>query len=106
MCSLIRAMLTKLGHEVVGEAATGLEGYDMFFKLKPDIITMDITMPIMDGIETLRNIKKNDEQAKVVLITANMQGARLNEAINAGADGYLFKPLQENELKNLLEQIL
>jgi two-component system chemotaxis response regulator CheY len=106
MRSLIRAMITKYGHEVIGEATTGLEGYDLYFKLKPDLVTMDITMPIMDGIETLKRIKGQDETAKIILLTANIQGAKLNEAIQAGADGYLFKPLQEIEFKHLLEQIL
>ena len=106
MRSLIRVLLTKMGHEVVGEAATGLEGYDKYFALKPDLVTMDITMPVMNGIETLKKIKQGDENAKVILVTANLQGAKLNDAINAGANGYLFKPLQETEFKNLLEQIL
>jgi two-component system chemotaxis response regulator CheY len=106
MRSLIRAMLTKLGHEVVGEATTGLEGYDLYFKLKPDMVTMDINMPILNGIDTLKKIKEHDENAKIILITANMQGAKLNNAISAGASGYLFKPLDESELENLLEQIL
>jgi two-component system chemotaxis response regulator CheY len=103
---LIRAHLNKLGHEVAGEATTGLEGYDMYFALKPDVVTMDITMPVLSGVDTLKKIKAQDPAAKVIMLTANLQGAKLNDAINAGADGYLFKPLQETELKNLLKQIL
>ena len=106
MRSLIRAIFIKLGHEVIGEATTGLEGFDKYISLNPDLITMDITMPVLNGIETLKKIKEHDPNAKVILLTANLQGAKLNEAISAGADGYLFKPLQEEELKSLLEQIL
>jgi two-component system chemotaxis response regulator CheY len=106
MRSMLRAMFEKLGHVVAGEATNGLEGYDMFYALNPDLVTMDITMPIMSGIETLKKIKHNNENAKIILITANLQGVKLNEAISAGADGYLFKPLQETELVQLLEQIL
>jgi two-component system chemotaxis response regulator CheY len=106
MRSLIHATLKKLGHQIVGEATTGLEGYEKYFELKPDVVTMDITMPMLNGIDTLKKIKAEDENAKIILITANMQGAKLNNAINAGANGYLFKPLDEVELTHLLEQIL
>ena len=106
MRSVIRAMLNKLGHEVVGEATNGLEGYDQYFSLKPDLATMDITMPVMNGVDTLIKIKEHDPDAKIILITATLQGAKLNNAIDSGASGYLFKPLQEAELKQLLEQIL
>jgi two-component system chemotaxis response regulator CheY len=106
MRSLIVAAVEKLGHEIVGEAADGLEGYDKYFELKPDLVMLDLTMPVMDGIQVLRKIKESDASAKIILLTANLQGVRLNDAISAGADGYLFKPLNETELKKLLGQIL
>jgi two-component system chemotaxis response regulator CheY len=103
MRSLIRAALMKMGHEAIGEAGNGLEAYDMYFSLKPDIVTLDMSMPVMNGIETLKKIKEKDQDAKVIMLTANVQSSKLKEIIDAGADGYLFKPLNENELKALMD---
>jgi two-component system chemotaxis response regulator CheY len=103
MRSLIKATLVKLGHEVVGEAANGLEAYDMYFNLAPDIVTLDMSMPIMNGMDTLKKIKEKDEKAKIIMLTANVQGDKLKKIIDAGADGYLFKPMNERELKSLMD---
>ena len=106
MRALIKATFAKIGHEVVAEANNGLEGYEKYCALKPDVVILDITMPAMNGIQALQKIKEYDDDAKIILLTSSLQGAKLNEAIKAGAAGYLFKPLEEIELRNLLDQIL
>lgn len=106
MRSLVKAMVIKLGHEVVGEASNGLDGYDKYFELKPDLVTMDITMPVLDGVATLRRIKENDPDAKVIIITSNAHSNKLADIISSGASAYIFKPLNEAELEKTVNQVL
>ena len=67
---VLRDILERAGYSIVGEAVNGQEGFDEFVRLNPDIVTMDITMPVLDGIDSLRLIKKANADAKVVMITA------------------------------------
>ena len=67
---ILRDILERAGYNIIGEAVDGREGYDEYVKLDPDIVTMDITMPVVDGLECLKLIKKSDPNAKVVMITA------------------------------------
>ena len=91
----IKNMLTKNGYEVVGEAENGLVGIEMYKDLKPDIVTMDITMPEMSGLDALKEIQKHDPQAKVVMVSAMGQEAMVREAIVSGAKGFIVKPFKE-----------
>lgn len=91
----LKTMLEKNGFEVVGEAANGLEGVKKYGELKPDAVTMDITMPELDGVSALREIKKLDPNAKVVMISAMGQESMVKESIIAGASGFLVKPFKE-----------
>ena len=91
----IKNMLTKNGYEVVGEAENGLIGVEMFKELHPDIVTMDITMPEMSGLDALKEITKVDPQAKVVMVSAMGQEAMVREAIVSGAKGFIVKPFKE-----------
>ena len=91
----IKNMLTKNGYEVVGEAENGAIGVDMYKDLKPDIVTMDITMPEMSGLEALKEITKQDPQAKIVMVSAMGQEAMVREAIVSGAKGFIVKPFKE-----------
>ena len=91
----IKNMLTKNGYEVVGEAENGAVGVEMYKDLKPDIVTMDITMPEMSGLEALKEITKSDPQAKVVMVSAMGQEAMVREAIVSGAKGFIVKPFKE-----------
>ncbi len=88
----LKDILEKNGHEVVGEAINGKEGYEQYAKLKPDVVTMDITMPEMDGIEALRLIKQDYPDAKVVMITAAGQKDKVVEAVKLGASEFVSKP--------------
>ena len=91
----IKNMLTKNGYEVVGEAENGLIGVELYKELKPDIVTMDITMPEMSGLDALKEITKVDSQAKVVMVSAMGQEAMVREAIVSGAKGFIVKPFKE-----------
>ncbi len=91
----LKTMLEKNGFEVVGEAANGAEGVKKYSELKPDAVTMDITMPELDGVSALREIKKIDPGAKVVMISAMGQESMVKESIIAGASGFLVKPFKE-----------
>ena len=91
----IKNMLTKNGYEVVGEAENGLIGVELYKELKPDIVTMDITMPEMSGLDALKEITKVDPQAKVVMVSAMGQEAMVREAIVSGAKGFIVKPFKE-----------
>ena len=92
----IKNMLTKNGYEVVGEAENGLIGVEMYKDLRPDIVTMDITMPEMSGLDALKEITKVDPQAKVVMVSAMGQEAMVREAIVSGAKGFIVKPFKED----------
>ena len=92
----IKNMLTKNGYEVVGEAENGAVGVEMFKSLSPDIVTMDITMPEMDGLQALKEIVKLDPKAKVVMVSAMGQEAMVRDAIVSGAKGFIVKPFKED----------
>lgn len=103
---ILRATLEKGGYTVVGEASNGEEGYLKFKELKPDIVTMDITMPAMDGIESLTLIKKENSDAKVVMITAAGQKESMVEALKRGADEFITKPFEEDKVLEALKHIM
>ena len=92
----IKNMLTKNGYEVVGEAENGAIGVQMYKDLTPDIVTMDITMPEMSGLDALKEIQKHDPKSKVVMVSAMGQEAMVREAIVSGAKGFIVKPFKED----------
>ena len=83
----------------------GEEGFLKYKELRPDIVTMDITMPVMNGLESLLLIKHEDENAKVVMITAAGQKNNLMQAVKAGAEEFLTKPLEEEEIRRVIGEI-
>ena len=85
----IKNMLANYDFEIVGEAENGVMAIEKYKELQPDIVTMDITMPEMDGLEALREIKKIDPGASVVMVSALGQEARMKEAIIYGAKGFI-----------------
>ena len=96
--AFMRKMLTDAlaggGHEVVGEAATGTEAVDKFLELRPEVTTLDITMPEKDGLEALREILAFDPSARVVMCSALGQESKVLEAIRSGAKDFVVKPFQ------------
>ncbi len=102
---MLSDVLTRMGLEVIGEAVNGEEGFLKYKELRPDIVTMDITMPVMNGLESLLLIKHEDENAKVVMITAAGQKNNLMQAVKAGAEEFLTKPLDEEEIRRVIGEI-
>ena len=98
----IKNILTKNGFEVVGEANNGLIGLQKYQELNPDIVTMDITMPEMDGLTSLKKILSVDPSAKVVMVSAMGQESMVREAIVAGAKGFIVKPFKEESIISAL----
>lgn len=101
----IKKMLENHDYEIVAEASNGLEAVEMYEKYKPDIITMDITMPKMTGIEALREIKKLDSNAKVVMVSAMGQERLIREAVVNGAASFIVKPFQKDKLLEVLDGV-
>lgn len=103
--SVLRNILVEHGYEVVAEAENGQEGFDKYCELHPDFVTLDITMPIMDGIQTLVKIKEFDPAAKVIMVTAAGQKSKMLEAIKLGASEFVTKPFETNQIINIIESI-
>lgn len=100
----IRNMVTKYGVEVVGEASNGIEAIKLYKSETPDIVTMDITMPEMNGIEAISEIKKIDKNAKIIVISAMGNEMNVKDAIIAGAVGFLVKPFKESDVMKNIER--
>ncbi len=102
----IKNMLENNGFDVVGEAENGMEGIKKYKELKPDIVTMDITMPVMSGIEALKSILEYDPNAKVVMISAMGQEHFVKEAVILGAKSFIVKPFKEENIILNLNKVL
>lgn len=99
-------ILLKGNHEVVGEAENGKEAITLFNQLQPDLVTMDITMPEMNGIEALKEIKQNHASAKVIMCSAMGQQKMVVEAIESGAKDFIVKPFEENRVLEAINRVL
>ncbi|MNM84656.1 Chemotaxis protein CheY [compost metagenome] len=106
MRMMIRDILSKNGFEVVGEAQDGAQAVEKFKELHPDLITMDITMPEMDGIAALKEIKKLDPNARVIMCSAMGQQAMVIDAIQAGAKDFIVKPFQSDRVIEAINKTL
>ncbi len=98
MRMMIKDILVKNGFEVVGEAADGAQAIEKYAELKPDLVTMDITMPEMDGIAALKKIKEKDPAATIIMCSAMGQQAMVIDAIQAGAKDFIVKPFQADRV--------
>lgn len=103
---ILKGILEGEGYEVVGEATNGQEGYDRYIELKPDVVTMDITMPVLDGIEALKKIKGEYPDAKVVMVTAAGQKTKMVEAVQNGASEFVSKPFEPEQLKKIIDKVI
>ncbi len=99
---ILKDILDRAGYKVAGEAINGKEGVAYYVKFQPDIVTMDITMPEMDGIEALRQIKRENPDAKVIMITAAGQKDKMMEAVKLGAAEFISKPFVEETVLEAL----
>jgi two-component system chemotaxis response regulator CheY len=106
MRAIIKDIAARAGWQVVGEAATGAECVDRYRELRPDLVTLDIVMPVMDGVEALRTLRQEDPAARVVMVSAVDQKAKLMECIQLGAIDFVAKPFDRERLKSLLQKYL
>lgn len=106
MRTMIGDILTQAGFQIVGEAETGVQAVAKYRELKPDLVTMDIVMPDMGGIDAVREIIKDDPGAKVLMCSAMGQQALVIEAIQAGARDFVVKPFQPSRVLEAVQRVL
>jgi len=103
---LIKKVLTQADFEVVGEAVNGIDALAKYKELKPDLVTMDITMPEADGIQATKDIIAFDAKAKVVMLSGIDQKEMLWQAIKAGAVSYIVKPFENDRILSTLNEVI
>lgn len=101
----IKNMLKKSVHEIVGEAENGKLAVERYRALSPDIVTMDITMPEMDGLQALKEILSFNPSANVIMVSAMGQEAMVREAIMSGAKGFIVKPFKEEGILSAIDKL-
>jgi two-component system chemotaxis response regulator CheY len=106
MRMMIKDILSKNGFEVVGEAADGNQAIEKYRELQPDLVTMDITMPEMDGITALKEIRQINPNAKIIMCSAMGQQAMVIDAIQAGAKDFIVKPFQSDRVLEAITKTL
>ena len=106
MRMMIKDILTKNGCNVAGEAENGAKAVEKYAEVKPDLVLMDITMPEMDGIQALKNIKAGDANACVIMCSAMGQQAMVIEAIQAGAKDFIVKPFQADRVLEAVKKVI
>lgn len=99
---MVRSAMESNGHEVVGEAVNGNDAIKVYQQVKPDVVTMDITMPDMDGVSAVKRILEMDPNAKIIMCSAMGQSGMVMEALKAGAKDFVVKPFQ---IERLLQSI-
>jgi two-component system chemotaxis response regulator CheY len=104
MRTVIATMFREAGHTIVGEAETGDQAIEMYRDLRPDIVTMDVVMPSSSGINATRDIVAGDPNARVIMCSAMGQERLINEALEAGACGFLVKPFDGDKLMNVVKE--
>jgi two-component system, chemotaxis family, chemotaxis protein CheY len=105
MRKMICGVAAEAGWEVVGEAANGLEAVTLYDRLRPDLVTMDLVMPEMGGLEALRRIRAQDPDARVVVVTALDQKQALMDSIREGALDFIVKPFERERVLKLLAKL-
>ncbi|MBP1743577.1 MAG: chemotaxis protein CheY [Firmicutes bacterium] len=105
MRMMIKDILEKNGYDVVAEANNGIKAVEMYKRERPDVVTMDITMPDMDGIEAVKAIKEFDPSAKIIMCSAMGQQAMVMDAIRAGAKDFVVKPFQPDRVLEALSKL-
>ncbi len=106
MRMMLKDILVKNGYEVLGEAENGLKAVEKYKELSPDLVIMDITMPEMDGIDAVKEIKKTDANATVIMCSAMGQQAMVIEAIQSGAKDFIVKPFQADRILEAVKKVI
>lgn len=102
----IKKMLESEGHKVVGEAGNGVEAAQKYTELQPDVVTLDITMPEMNGVDALKRIKEYDPKAKVIMCSAMGQQVMVAQAIQSGAKDFIVKPFQQDRVVAAINRVM
>jgi two-component system chemotaxis response regulator CheY len=102
---ILRDLLESAGHTVVGEARNGEEGIALYEQLHPDLVTMDITMPVLDGLGALKQLMKIYPLAKVIMITAAGQQKNVLEALKSGATDCIAKPFENQHVIDVINKV-
>lgn len=102
----VSEVLASENYEIVGSAKNGLEALEQFKLLKPAVMTLDITMPMMDGIETIRKIMETDSDVRILVISALADKTTLLKAMSLGAYGFLCKPFTDDNLADAIEELV
>lgn len=103
---ILTATLTDAGHKVIADAGNGKEALMLLEKVTPDLITLDITMPVMDGLEALPKIKEKCPNVKVIMVSAAGQKNKVMEALKLGASDFLQKPFENDKVIEIVDKIL
>ena len=109
MRKMLSDILTKDGHEIVGEAENAKEAVNLYKKLKPDVVTLDIIMPEVEGIDATKAIKEitaSDPNAKILMVSAMGQQEMVVESIQAGAKDFIVKPFQPSNVTSAVKRLL
>ena len=106
MRALLRDIMERGGLEVVGEAANGLEAVVRYKAVRPDLVTMDIVMPEMGGLDAVRNIIAHDARARILMCSAMEESGLVSEALQAGASGFIIKPFKASGVLEAVKQVL
>ncbi|HKM38849.1 MAG TPA: response regulator [bacterium] len=106
MRMMLKDILTKSGYDIAGEAPNGVLAIERYRETQPDLVTMDITMPEMDGITAVKKIRKLDPEARIVMCSAMGQQAMVIEAIQAGARDFIVKPFQPERVLEAVRKSL
>ncbi len=106
MRTMVKDILAQAGFTVIGEAENGMRAVEQYAALKPDLVTMDIIMPEMGGIEAVRQIIQADPQARILMCSAMGQQALVAEAIAAGAKDFVVKPFQPSRVLEAVQRVL
>lgn len=106
MRNILKKIFTEAGYQVIGEAENADQGIQMYKELKPDLITMDIMMPDKSGLEAIKEILKEDREAKIVVVSSLGQELLVMEALEMGAKDFLVKPFKKEKFLKVIEGIL
>jgi two-component system, chemotaxis family, chemotaxis protein CheY len=105
MRNMLKEIFANAGFQVVGEAANGIEAVERYHELRPDLVTMDIVMPLRSGIEALQQITREDPDARIIMCSALGQEALIIEAVQAGAKDFIVKPFKEERVLDVVRRV-
>ena len=106
MRNILKGIILKEPYELAGEAGTGKEAVDLYKKLKPDLVTMDIVMPEMNGIDAVKEIRAFDPDAKIIMVSAMGQQSMVIDSIQSGARDFIIKPFQSPRVQEALKRVV